>query len=114
MKHAVSAATMRHIFTIRVVDKLPGIFGPRRYLYHCARCKWSFVVNDGRRGVLTPVGDHGEQLAHDEAVARAATFALGPCPAMHVLHQAMSHVNGSNGNGRQVAAEHVDRTEPRH
>jgi hypothetical protein len=94
MKQAI-AATVRHLFTIKEVGKLPGLFGARRYLYHCARCKWSFVVNDGRRGVLTPIGDHGEQLAHDEAVARAATFALGPCPAMRVLHEAMPHLNGA-------------------
>ena len=97
MKQAVTASSIRHMFTIKVLDKLPGLFGTHRYLYHCARCKWSFVVNDGRRGVLTPIDDHGTPLAHDEAVARAATFALGPCPAMHRLAEAHTHVNGSNG-----------------
>jgi hypothetical protein len=98
MKQAVTASTMRHMFTTKVLDRLPGLFGTHRYLYHCARCKWSFVVNDGRRGVLTPIDDHGTPLAHDEAVARAATFALGPCPAMHRLTEAHVHVNGSNGH----------------
>ena len=77
------------MFAIKVLDKLPGLFGAHRYLYHCARCKWSFIVNDGRRGVLTPIDDRGEPLAHDEAVARAATFALGPCPAMRGLAEAV-------------------------
>ncbi len=97
MKQAVAASTMRHMFTIKVLDKLPGLFGAHRYLYHCARCKWSFIINDGRRGVLTPIDDKGQPLAHDEAVARAATFALGPCPAMHRLAEAHAHVNGSSG-----------------
>ena len=100
MKQAIAAPTIRHLFAIKEVGKLPGLFGARRYLYHCARCKWSFVINDGRRGVLTPIGDHGEPLAHDEAVARAATFALGPCPAMRVLHEARPHLNGTaHANG---------------
>jgi hypothetical protein len=88
MKQAVAASTMRHMFAIKMLDKLPGLFGAHRYLYHCARCKWSFIINDSRRGVLTPIDDKGQPLAHDEAVARAATFALGPCPAMHRLAEA--------------------------
>ena len=50
---------MPHLFAIKVLDKLPGLFKPRRYLYHCARCKWSFVVNDGRRGALRPIATDG-------------------------------------------------------
>jgi hypothetical protein len=92
-----------HMFAIRALDRLPGLFGPRRYLYHCARCKWSFIVNDGRRGVVTPIDDKGAPLAHDEAVARATTFALGPCPAMRVLAQAHLHANGSNGASHACA-----------
>ncbi len=85
MNPPVSSAT-RHMFAIKVLDRLPGLFKPHRYLYHCARCKWSFVVNDGRRGMITPVDGDGKPLAHDEAVKRAATFALGPCPALEVLN----------------------------
>ena len=77
--------TFPHLFSVKVLDKLPGLFKPRRYLYHCARCKWTFVLNDGRRGVLTPVDDGIKPLARDEVAARAATFAPGPCPAMHVV-----------------------------
>lgn len=102
----------RHMFAIKVLDRLPGLFKPNRYLYHCARCKWSFVVNDGRRGVITPVDDDGKPLAHDEALQRAATFALGPCPAFQVLNFEHDHVHTSNG----TAASQVDsarRTERR-
>jgi len=96
MKTPITAAT-RHMFAIRALDRLPGLLKPRRYLYHCARCKWSFVVNDGRRGVITPVDDDLKPLAHDEALERAATFALGPCPALQVLNFPF---HASNGAGR--------------
>lgn len=104
---------MRHSFAIKLLDRLPGLFGARRYLYHCARCKWSFIVNDGRRGVLTPIDEHGQPLAHDEAAARAATFALGPCPAMRRLAGAHSHMSGSNGAALRLPEEHPAQAEPR-
>lgn len=89
---------MPHIFAIKVLDKLPGLFKPHRYLYHCARCKWSFIVNDGRRGALRPIADGIMPLSRDEVVARAATFAAGPCPAMRVVAEASIRLNG-NENG---------------
>jgi hypothetical protein len=89
---------MPHLFAVKALDKLPGLFKPRRYLYHCARCKWSFVVNDGRRGALRPIAEEGVTLTRDEVVARASTFAAGPCPAMRVVAEAHLHLNG-NGNG---------------
>jgi hypothetical protein len=105
MKHAIAAATMRHMFAIKLIDRLPGLFGGRRYLYHCARCKWSFIVNDGRRGVLTPIADDGTPLPHDDAVARAATFALGPCPAMQTLADAHATIGASNGHAAAVVEQ---------
>ena len=90
---------MPHLFAIKVLDKLPGLFKPRRYLYHCVRCKWSFVVNDGRRGALRPLPENGTPLTRDEVVARAETFAAGPCPAMRKVIDAHQYLNGSNGNG---------------
>jgi hypothetical protein len=105
MKAQITGVT-RHMFAIKMLDRLPGLFKPNRYLYHCARCKWSFIVNDGRRGVITPVDDDGKPLAHDEALERSATFALGPCPAFRVLNFERSPMHASNGNG----AGHVDRT----
>lgn len=87
-----------HLFAIKALDKLPGFFKPRRYLYHCVRCKWSFVVNDGRRGALRPIAEEGTTLTRDEVVARASTFAAGPCPAMRRLTDAHLHLNGSNGH----------------
>ena len=92
---------MPHLFAVKALDKLPGLFKPRRYLYHCARCKWSFVVNDGRRGALRPIAEEGVTLTRDEVVARASTFAAGPCPAMRVVAEAhLHHLNGNGSNGR--------------
>jgi len=84
MKPAVQQI-MRHSFAIKVLDRLPGLFQPHRYLYYCARCKWSFQVNDGSRGVLTPIDSNGRSIAGDEATRRAATFAQGPCPSLQIL-----------------------------
>jgi hypothetical protein len=84
MKAQMTTAT-KHIFAIKMLDQLPGLFKPHRYLYHCARCKWSFVVNDGRSGVISPLDGDGNRLPHDEALRRVATFALGPCPALQLL-----------------------------
>ncbi|HYL59939.1 MAG TPA: hypothetical protein VEU51_13805 [Candidatus Acidoferrales bacterium] len=92
-----TTATLGHIFAIRAIEKLPGLFKPRRYLYHCARCKWSFIVNDGRRGLITAVSDKFTALDHDEAARRVATFATGPCPALEILTHAPIRANGSNG-----------------
>ncbi|HKN14639.1 MAG TPA: hypothetical protein VJX68_15735 [Candidatus Binatus sp.] len=101
---------MPHLFAVKVLDKLPGLFKPRRYLYHCARCKWSFVVNDGRRGALRPISDDGTPLTRDEVVARAATFAAGPCPAMRIVAEAHLHMNGSNGHAPLLPAEYSGRS----
>jgi hypothetical protein len=76
---------MRHSFAIKVLDRLPGLFQPHRYLYYCARCKWAFLVNDGARGVLTAIDSNGLAIDGDEAARRAATFALGPCPSLQIL-----------------------------
>ena len=102
-----------HLFAIKVLDKLPGLFKPRRYLYHCVRCKWSFVVNDGRRGALRPIPENGTPLTRDEVVARAETFAAGPCPAMRRVIEAhlQVHMNGSNGH---VAAPAESPRRPEH
>jgi hypothetical protein len=100
-----ASATMGHIFAIKALEKLPGLLKPRRYLYHCARCKWSFIVNDGRRGLITAVGDRVIALERDEADRRVATFAAGPCPALEILTRAPIPAQGSNG----AAPVHADR-----
>src|ERR1700687_1250972 len=95
MNAQMTTAT-KHIFAIKMLDQLPGLFKPHRYLYHCARCKWSFVVNDGRRGALRPLAEDGSKLTREEVVARAETFAAGPCPAMRIVAEAHLHVHDSN------------------
>lgn len=105
--------TYPHLFSVKVLDKLPGLFKPRRYIYHCARCKWTFILNDGRRGTLRPVADGIKPLTHDEAVARAATFAAGPCPAMRVLADAHQRLNANGSNSHASAPEDTPRPEQR-
>jgi hypothetical protein len=112
MKRAMETKTP-HLYAIKVLDKLPGLFKPRRYLYHCVRCKWSFVVNDGRRGALRPIPENGTPLTRDEVVARGETFAAGPCPAMRVVAEAHLHMNGSNGHAPAHAEEPGRRPELR-
>lgn len=99
------SATMHHVFAIQMLDQLPGLFKPHRYLYHCVRCKWSFVVNDGQRGTITPVDGDGNALAHDEALKRSATFALGPCTGLQLLNLEPKPMQSSNGTG----ATRIDR-----
>ena len=111
MKTLTSSAT-KHVFAIQILDKLPGLFKPHRYLYHCARCKWSFVVNDGRSGVLTPVDNDGNPLPDDEAISRVATFALGPCQAMQLLNIEAGPIQTSNGTDPSQV-ERIDHHEPR-
>jgi hypothetical protein len=109
----ITKAAMPHIFSIKVLDKLPGLFKPHWYLYHCVRCKWSFVVNDGRRGALRPISDNGTPLTREEVVARAETFAAGPCPAMRVVAEASLRVNGNGANGHVPADAGHSRSELR-
>ena len=61
----------RHSYAIKVLGKLPGFFQPQRYSYYCVRCKWSFLVNDGRRGVVTALDASGKPLERPEAAERA-------------------------------------------
>ena len=110
MKAQMAAAT-KHVFAIKILDKLPGLFKPNRYLYYCARCKWSFVVNDGRSGVITAMDDNGNYLPHDEAQKRVATFALGPCPALQVLNVELGPIQTSS-NGTE-SSDHIRRFQPR-
>ncbi len=111
MKARISSAT-KHIFAIEILDKLPGLFKPYRYLYHCARCKWSFVVNDGPSGVITALDDRDNPLPHDEARSRIATFALGPCPSLQVLNAAHGPIQTSNGT-EATTVDHTHRSRPR-
>ncbi|MDB5108026.1 MAG: hypothetical protein JWM69_967 [Candidatus Binatus sp.] len=76
---ALKPVPLRHSFAIKPLERLSGLFPPRRYLYYCIRCKWSFLINDGKRGVLTALGNDGVPLTRDEARRRCETFALGPC-----------------------------------
>jgi hypothetical protein len=74
-----------HSFAVKILDKLPGYFQPHRYSFFCVRCRWSFLVNNGRRGVITAIDEEGNPIAEPEAARRIATFAQGPCPSLKIL-----------------------------
>jgi hypothetical protein len=112
MKMKAQMAATKHVFAIKILDKPPGLFKPNRYLYHCARCRWSFVVNDGRSGVITAVDGDGNSLQHDDAERRLATFALGPCPALQVLNSKPVPIRTSNGT-EAIQIDHIRRFQPR-
>ncbi len=76
---------LRHDFVIKSMGRLPGFFKPHRYLYVCMRCKWSFMVNDGRRGVITALDRDRNPLKAVEAGERLKTFEVGPCPGLAVF-----------------------------
>jgi hypothetical protein len=93
-----------HNFAVKVLDKLPGYFQPRRYSFFCVRCRWSFLVNDGRRGVITALDADGDPMDGDEAAERIATFAQGPCPALKILSVVPRRSEQANG-ARQTSAD---------
>jgi hypothetical protein len=77
--------SLRHDFIIKSMGRLPGFFKPHRYLYVCMRCKWSFMVNDGRRGVITALDRDRNPLNGAGARERLLTFEAGPCPGLAVF-----------------------------
>lgn len=78
-------SNLRHDFIIKSMGRLPGFFKPHRYLYVCMRCKWTFMVNDGRRGVITALDRDRNPLNGVEARERLKTFEVGPCPGLAVF-----------------------------
>jgi hypothetical protein len=73
----------RHSFAIETLPK-PGRFASRPYLYMCVRCKWTFRVNDAP-GSIVAIDLNGQPLPEPENSPRAATFAVGPCPALKTI-----------------------------
>ena len=71
---------LKHNFAIWVMGRRPGWFKPQRYMYRCLRCKWSFVINDERRGSVRVAADTAGELTREEELRRIATFTDGPCP----------------------------------
>ena len=70
---------IKHSFTVESIESSFG--GPREFLSHCTRCKWTFRVNPDR-GTIVAYSNDGEPLEEPEASKRIGTFAEGPCPAV--------------------------------
>jgi len=84
----VTTNTLRHNFAIWVMGRKPGWFQPQRYMYRCLRCKWSFVINDERRGSVRVAADTPGMTAEEES-RRIATFTDGPCPGYEYEAEAL-------------------------
>ena len=79
---------LKHNFAIWVMGRRPGWFKPQRHMYRCLRCKWSFVINDERRGSVRVAADTTGELTREEELRRIATFADGPCPGYQEIRMA--------------------------
>ena len=79
---AFSPRETRHNFIVEILPR-PAWNKPRPYLYTCARCKWSFRVNDSA-GSIIALNERGEPLQEPLRSHRAASFAEGPCGAFPV------------------------------
>ena len=94
--------TLRHDFAIGP-QRYSDLFGRPARLYHCARCKWSFMVGASRVVVLD---EHQQPIIGAEALKRFNSFAQGPCPVLEAFMSAAlataqaSHVGPKNGQGK--------------
>jgi hypothetical protein len=68
----------RHEFTIGPLSA-NSIFPERARVYHCIRCKWSFLVCNNR---IVVIDENQTPLGGAEGVKRFSTFSNGPCPAL--------------------------------
>jgi hypothetical protein len=94
-RRAFSPNEVRHNFIIQSLPK-PHWYKSRPYLYTCARCKWTFRVNDSS-GSITPLDQNGEVLPEPDRSRRIDTFAQGPCgvfPAFTVERQTQARRPG--------------------
>jgi hypothetical protein len=94
-RSAFSPNEVRHNFIIQSLPK-PSWYKSRPYLYTCARCKWTFRVNDSS-GSIIPLNENGEVLPEPNRSRRIETFAQGPCgvfPAFTVEGRAQARRSG--------------------
>jgi hypothetical protein len=78
--HQAAAHNFKHDFAVEPIESTFG--GPREFLSHCVRCKWTFRVNPDR-GSIVAYDHNGAPLDEPEASHRVDTFVEGPCPALH-------------------------------
>ncbi|HEY2524597.1 MAG TPA: hypothetical protein VGI29_06025 [Candidatus Binataceae bacterium] len=87
------------------------VIGPQRYselfrrparLYHCVRCKWSFLVGGSKVVVLD---EHQKPIVGEESLKRFNSLGQGPCPVLEAFMSATlatgqaSRVAPRNGSG---------------
>lgn len=75
---ASSRSRLRHAFVIGPLCD-SELFAGKARLYYCIRCRWRFLVGEGRIAVLD---DGGTPMTGNESSLRFASFEEGPCPAL--------------------------------
>lgn len=84
---------LRHEFVIGPQRESP-MFRRKARLYHCMRCKWSFLVCERQVIVLD---EHGNPMSGARSSERFDTLKEGPCPGLAVLlRKASETAGGSN------------------
>jgi hypothetical protein len=94
-------ASLRHDFVIGP-QRYSEMFGRPARLYHCVRCKWSFMVGGSKVVVLD---EHQKPIAGEESLRRFNSLGQGPCPVLEAFMsaaQATTHASRvmlQNGQG---------------
>jgi hypothetical protein len=97
--------SLRHDFVIGP-QRYSDLFGRPAQLYHCVRCKWSFMVGASKVVVLD---EHQRPIVGAESLKRFNSFGQGPCPALEAFVSAASTtvqascVAPRNGHGGRLA-----------
>jgi len=93
--------SLKHDFVIGP-QRYSELFGRPARLYHCVRCKWSFLVGGSKVVVLD---EHQKPIVGEESLKRFNSLGQGPCPVLEAFMSAAlataqaSHVRPKNGQG---------------
>jgi hypothetical protein len=84
------APRLKHDFVIGP-QRQSDLFGRPARLYHCVRCKWSFLVCGS---IVAVVDGDGKPVVGEESLRRFNTLGEGPCPVLEAfVSEAMAHAS---------------------
>ena len=76
--------SLKHDFVIGP-QRYSELFGRPARLYHCVRCKWSFLVGGSKVVVLD---EHQKPIVGEESLKRFDSLGQGPCPVLEAIMSA--------------------------
>ncbi|HTQ23627.1 MAG TPA: hypothetical protein VMI09_02950 [Candidatus Binataceae bacterium] len=94
--------SLKHDFVIGP-QRYSELFGRPARLYHCVRCKWSFLVGGSKVVVLD---EHQKPIVGEESLKRFNSLGQGPCPVLEAFMSAAlgtgqaPRVGSQNGLGK--------------